>query len=127
MTFSKALTAAVLFTIATLTPINTAQSSRIMVPVPHKAINISVSFNSTVPLTEEAPEKIAEMKKSARTMFYRFASQECVVLKETIAETCKLRSLNISSQIRQHGNAQPSIYMNGSAQFSVTLKSAIEE
>jgi len=48
-------------------------------------------------------------------------------LKETIAKTCRLTNLNINTQIQHHNPAQPMLYVNGNANFSINLKDEVLE
>ncbi len=88
-----------------------------------QAINVSVGFNTRLPLADLGEEALAEAQKQGRRFVYRLAREECAVLKATIAETCRLTNLNVSTQI-QHGNNQAPVqlYINGSANFQVSLK-----
>ncbi len=63
------------------------------------------------------------LQKMGRKMIYRMAREECETLRSTIARTCSLTNLNVSSQVRQQHNRPNSLHINGSAQFAITLKS----
>ena len=99
--------------------------ARSFVQPPHTGqfVNVSVSFNTQMPLPDMSENKLAAAQKSGRMLMYRLAGEECAVLKEVVAETCRLTNLNVSTQIRQrHNNNPPTININGSARFSITLK-----
>lgn len=86
-------------------------------------VNVSVGVSIQIPLAEESEETLASKQQDARKFIYRMASKECATLKETIAKTCRITNINISSQIRDQGGQRPSkLYLNGNAQFSITLK-----
>lgn len=87
-----------------------------------KAVQVSVSFNSQFPLADESEDTVAALQKAGRRMVYAMAGKECDTLRETIARSCKLTSLNVSSQMRQQGNGESALYLNGSARFAITLK-----
>ena len=53
---------------------------------------------------------------------YRLGRDECALLKETIAKTCRLTNLNINTQIQQHNNQPPRLHINGNANFTISLK-----
>ncbi len=105
-----------------------AASSRIVSPIPgHNVVNVNVSMNMEIPLADANADTMAEAQIQGRKMLYRLATSECPILKETIAKTCRLTNLNVSTQIRRNNNVTPvSLYLNGNAQFAVTLKSAEE-
>ena len=91
-------------------------------PIRQNIVNVSINFNSQSPLTETNEKAISAIQKMGRKMIYKMAREECETLRKTIAETCSLKSLNVSSQLRQKHNRPNSLYINGSAQFSITLK-----
>ena len=97
-------------------------TARLVSPYHGNVVNVSISFNSQSPLTETSEKAIVAIQKLGRKMIYRMAREECETLQSTIAETCTLTSLNVSSQLRQQHNRPNSLYINGSAQFSITLK-----
>jgi hypothetical protein len=86
-------------------------------------INVSISFNTQMPLGDTTDQTLVDTQKRGRTFVYRMAREECALLKATIAETCRLTSLNVNSQLRnQHGNKPVSLYINGSARYLISLK-----
>ena len=87
-------------------------------------VNVNVSFNSQVPLADTGDDSIANTQRTRRRFIYRMAVKECAVLKETIAETCRLTNLNVSTNM-QHpsGNNPVMLNLSGNAQFAISLKS----
>lgn len=121
---SKSLKTALfsLFTIA-LASSTAVGSQRALVIPGDRLINVNVSLNMQVPLASDDQESLAAAQKEGRKMIYNLAVTECPILQQTIAATCVLKSLNVSTQIRSQNNtAALSLYLNGSAQFSITLK-----
>ena len=89
-------------------------------------VNVNVSFNSYVPLADLDEAAVNAAQKAAREHLYRLGREECALLKAVIAETCRLTNLNVNTQVQQqyHNNVpRPQLYINGSAGFSITLKS----
>ena len=87
-------------------------------------VNINVSFNSQVPLADTSDDAIANTQRTSRRYIYRMAVKECAALKETIAETCRLTDLNVSTNVQHRsGNNPVMLNLNGNAQFSISLKS----
>ena len=111
-------------TILSLVTVSTqAAGARILPLLGGQAINVSVGFNTRLPLADLGEEALAEAQKQGRRFVYRLASEECAVLKATIAETCRLTNLNVSTQIQAGNNQTPvQLYINGSANFQVSLK-----
>ena len=90
-------------------------------------VHVNVGFNSQVPLADTSDEAIARTQKRSRRFIYKMAVKECAVLKETNAETCRLTNLNVSTNVQhQSGNNPVMLNLNGNAQFSISLKSDVE-
>ncbi len=88
-----------------------------------QVVTVNVSFSTQVPLADFSEETLAASQKSGRSFIYRLARGECAVLKTIIAETCRLTSLNVSTQIQRHNNQNPvMLYINGNANFAIGLK-----
>ncbi len=86
-------------------------------------VNVSVTFNTQVPLADLSDETLASSQKSGRKFIYRMARDECQVLKAIIAASCRLTNLSVNAQVRQQGNPSTILlHINGSANFSITLK-----
>ena len=88
-----------------------------------QTIHVNVSFNTQMMLQEIDEQALVDKQQAGRKFMYRMASKECAVLKETIAKTCRLTKLNVSAQLREQKNQNPfRLYINGNAQFVITLK-----
>ncbi len=86
-------------------------------------VNVNVSFNSQVPLADTGDDAIANTQRKGRRFIYPMAVRECAVLKETIAETCRLTNLNVSTNVQlQPNRSPPMLNLNGNAQFAISLK-----
>ena len=87
-------------------------------------VNVNASFNSQAPLADTSDEAIANTQRTGRRFIYKMAVKECAVLKETIAETCRLTNLNVSTNVQhQSGNNPVMLNLSGNAQFAISLKS----
>ncbi len=87
-------------------------------------VNVSVAFNTQMPLPDLSEATLAAAQKAGREYLYRLGRGECALLKAAIAKTCRLTSLSINTQIQQqHRNAaQPLLHINGNASFTIGLK-----
>jgi hypothetical protein len=97
----------------------------VMAPFPGggQPVNVSVGFSTQVPLPDLNESALAAAQKAGREYVYRLGRDECALLKETIAKTCRLTNLNINTQIQQHNNpGLPLLYINGNANFIISLK-----
>ena len=121
---SPALAVLAATTLSLITVLPASATSLATMPL-HGAqvVTVNVSFSTQVPLADFSEETLAASQKSGRSFIYRLARDECAVLKTIIAETCRLTSLNVSTQIQHHNNQNPvMLYINGNANFSVGLK-----
>ena len=119
-----ALPAVVLLGALTLAPGAVPAWASIMAPFPGGAqpVNVSVGFSTQVPLPDLNEAALAAAQKAGREYVYRLGRDECALLKETIAKTCRLTNLNINTQIQQHNNQPPRLHINGNANFTISLK-----
>ena len=92
----------------------------------NQPVNVSVAFNTQMPLADLSEETLAAAQRAGRAYLYRLGREECTLLKEIIARTCRLTNLNINTQIQQQRhNAQPMLHINGNATFTISLKDAV--
>jgi hypothetical protein len=106
---------------------NTADARSAQFQTPD-VVNVSVSFNTQVPLSDLSEEALAESQTAGRKFVYRMARDECAVLKSTIARTCRLANLSVGTQVQRPNNRNPVLlYINGNANFAISLKDGSEE
>lgn len=123
---SPALAVLVATTLSLITVLPASATSLAM-PL-HGAQVVNVSFSTQVPLADLSEETLIASQKSGRSFIYRLARDEYAVLKTIIAETCRLTSLNVSTQIQRHNQRNPvMLHINGNANFSVGLKTDVVE
>jgi len=95
---------------------------------PVRVVNVAVNFSTQVPLPDLSEEAIETSQKNSRIALYRLAREECAVMKTVIAEACQLTNMNISTQIQNYNNQNPvTLYVNGNANFTISLKDAAAE
>ena len=96
-------------------------------PLPgSKFVNVNVAFTMELPLPDESQKALTTIQTSGRRLIYEFAKKECTVMKDVIADACRLTNLHISTQIgRQQGHLPVIVYLNGNARFAITLKGAL--
>ncbi len=105
----------------------TAPAKASILALPHgtQPVNVSVGFNTQVLLPDLSADTLAAAQKAGREYIYSLGRDECALLKEIIAKTCRLTNLNINTQIQQHNNpGAPLLYINGNATFTISLKDA---
>ena len=100
-----------------------AKASILALPHGTQPVNVSVGFNTQVPLPDLREETLAAAQRAGREYLYRLGREECALLKAVIAKTCRLTNLNVNTQIQQQRhNAQPMLHINGNATFTIGLK-----
>ena len=115
-----ALLAAV-FTLLTLLPAGASAQSLELQGA--QMINVNVSFNTYLPLADLSETGLAESQRAGRSLVYKLAQDECANLKASIAQTCQLTHVNVSTQVQPPQYGTPvQLYLNGDAGFAVTLK-----
>ena len=88
-----------------------------------EVVKVSVNFSSQTPLADLGDDGLASAQKAGRKFIYRMARDECEVLKAILAKTCRLTNLSVNAQVRNHNDpSRIHLYMNGSANLSITLK-----
>lgn len=86
-------------------------------------VSVNVGFSTFLPLPDLSDQTLASAQTTGRSVIYRLARDECAVLKSTIARTCRLTSISVSTRIDEHDNGRPlKLYLNGNAQFAITLE-----
>jgi len=96
--------------------------------MPNKAVNVTVSQSIQLPLSDLSEKVIAQQQESGRRLFYRQAQSECKVLLETIAASCRISRISVSSRIQEGNNRRPTkLYLNGNANYLITLKEKTPE
>ena len=122
--FTKANKALLGAALVSLLAVGSATSSARSIAIPGGSlVNVNVSLNMQIPLADDTRQTLEGMQMHGRKVIYRLAVSECPVLLETIAATCRLANLNVSTQMNNQGhNGQLNLRLNGSAQFAITLK-----
>lgn len=115
---SLAITALILTTL-----LQTSATARSLPVSAGQFVNVNVGFNTQVLLPDVSEQTLVDKQQTGRKFLYKMASKECAILKATIAKTCRLTNLNISAQLREKNNQTPlKLFLNGNAQFVITLK-----
>ena len=86
-----------------------------------QAIQANASFSAQIAAAESETE-ITEQEKSLKRAMYERAARECDDLRATIALTCSISGINVSTQINRNYGQPPTIYVNSSVTMQVTLK-----
>jgi hypothetical protein len=91
-------------------------------------IRVQISVNFFVPgPTDESEQSIALRDRASRTI-YDMAARECAVLREKLADDCRLESVNvnINRQPQQFGGQQVEGFQaGGTLGYRITQKAAV--
>jgi hypothetical protein len=83
---------------------------------------VNTSYSQQMPVDAEADNRITEQEKTLKRSMYERAARECEDLKATIAQTCQITSINVSTQINRAPGAPSQIYVTSNVQMQVTIK-----
>ncbi len=118
-----ALPALALFAGLTLAPAAaSAEASILALTHGGQPVNVSVGFNTQVPLPDLREETLAAVRKAWHEHLYRLSREECALLEATIAKTCRLIDISIATEVVQRNDAAPLLYISGNANFTINLK-----
>jgi hypothetical protein len=83
-------------------------------------IQVSVNFSVPFQTEERDPMKIIAAQAQFRKTLYELAQRECVGLVETIADECRMVSVNVNSNVQMQ--MMMTTMINANAQYRVVLK-----
>ena len=99
-----------------------AQDTTALVPAASGGVSFSTSISLNLPLM--APDqagKLAEEELRRRDLYAR-AVGECAVLLESVAKSCTITSINVSSQTNSNPGQPDYLYASASISMQVELK-----
>ena len=85
-------------------------------------IYTNTSYSLQVPAEAEADNRITGQEKTLKRSMYDRAARECEDLKATIAQTCQVTSITVSTQVTRTPGTPSQLYVSASVQMQVTLK-----
>jgi hypothetical protein len=88
---------------------------------PDGMVRIQMSVQLFLPGPTDDGEEAEKHRERARRALYNLASKECDVLRESIANDCRLEAININLNRQSHGQAQ-GYAASGTMTFQITLK-----
>jgi CRISPR/Cas system CSM-associated protein Csm3 (group 7 of RAMP superfamily) len=136
MSFKSVLAAAIVCSALVWSGPGLAQSSTLQ-PFPlggkdsstasSKNVKISVSYQFFLEGDTSSMEEQASLADKGRKQLYVLLANECVVLKQTIAETCAIDRANVNAQLRNRNRRQEGVRISGSATYRISLKDDTDE
>lgn len=100
--------------LAMLVPINAAHAGQ--------TIQANASYSMTVMVASDDDAAMAGQEQKIKRSLYERAARECGDLLATIALTCSITNINVSTQINHNYGQPPQIYANANVAMQVTLK-----
>ena len=93
---------------------------------PPGTVRVSSNFNISQTVKADDTTAIDNAEETGRKIIYERAGQECKLLLETLATTCKLQSLNVFANVQSRqfrgDSGDVDVNTNGSAQFWIVTK-----
>jgi len=87
-------------------------------------VSVNVSYNLQLPAGPgpDTAELLSSAERDARKSMYTLAAQECGDLLATIASSCQITAINISTQINRYPGQVPTICINSNVSMQIALK-----
>jgi hypothetical protein len=92
-------------------------------PTSRGGVTISVSYQFFLEGDTSSMEEQTALADTGRKQLYKLLANECVVLKQTIADSCAIERANVNAQLRNRSGRQEGVRISGSATYRINLKS----
>jgi hypothetical protein len=89
---------------------------------PVGGLMVTVSYGINAPITGTTVEAMAEEDRTFRRAMYARAVSECEDLLATIAASCSLSGISVSSQINSYPGQPPTIYVSTTVTMQIAPK-----
>jgi hypothetical protein len=86
------------------------------------AIQVNSSFNTQVFVAVETEPQIQEQERRLKQSMYERAVGECELLRATIALSCRMTGISVSTQITSTPGNPATLYVNANVSMEVMLK-----
>ncbi|MGI9477717.1 MAG: hypothetical protein ACR2PI_13525 [Hyphomicrobiaceae bacterium] len=88
-----------------------------------QGVKIAVTYQFFIEGRTQTMADQAALADQGRKHLYLMLAKECVVLKETIAETCAIQRASVNAQLRNRSRSKNNgLRISGSASYSIQLK-----
>lgn len=85
-------------------------------------VQISASYNVQAPIAGTTESDLVAQEHRLKRAMYERGARECAELLATIARSCAITGINVSTQINQTYGQPQTIYLNSNVNMQVTLK-----
>ncbi len=86
-----------------------------------QTVQANASFSAQIAATDN-DAVITQQEKNLKRAMYERAARECADILASVATSCSITGINVSTQINRNYGQPPSIYVNSSVTMQVTLK-----
>ena len=87
-----------------------------------EAIQVNSSFNAQIFVANETEPQIQEQERSLKQSMYERATGECELLRASIALSCRMTSISVSTQFNRSPGNPATFYINANVSMEVMLK-----
>ena len=87
-----------------------------------QTIQANANYSMTVMVADDDDAAMAVQEQKIKRSLYERAARECGDLIATIALTCTITNISVSTQINRNYGQPPQVYANASVAMQVTLK-----
>ena len=108
--------------IGTLASTGAAAGERTAAVASGGAIQVNSSFNAQIFVANETEQQIEEQETKLKLSMYERATRECELLRSSIARSCRMTSISVSTQFTPSLGNPPTLYVNANVSMEVTLK-----
>jgi hypothetical protein len=85
-------------------------------------VAVNTSYNISAPMTAKTPEEAVTEEQSYRKQMYALSAKECADMLDTIAKTCTVTNITVSTQVNRSPGTPDSMYASGSVTMQVEMK-----
>ncbi|MBC8038690.1 MAG: hypothetical protein H7X89_15900 [Rhizobiales bacterium] len=87
-----------------------------------QTVQANASFSAQIVATTDNDAEITQQEKNLKRAMYERAARECTDIMASVATSCSITGINVSTQINRNYGQPPTIYVNSSVTMQVTLK-----
>jgi hypothetical protein len=85
-------------------------------------VAVNTSYNISAPMTAKTPEEAVAEEQAYRKQMYALSAKECADLLDTIATTCTVTNISVSTQVNRTPGTPDSMYASGTVSLQVDMK-----
>lgn len=87
-----------------------------------QTVQANASFSAQIMAGSDNDAQITEQEKNLKRAMYERAGRECADIMASVATSCSITGINVSTQVNRNYGQPPTIYVSSSVTMQVTLK-----